>query len=128
MSFAVLVLRGSAAVFGAVGLAWLLAPAQLGPLVGIELESPTSLADARAVFGGLECGIAGLLWLCARDAARVELGLLAALLAFGGLAFGRLLGFALDGPSDAIGTALLGAELVGLGAAALARGRLRRAR
>ena len=126
MSVARLVLRGSAAVFAALGLGWLFAPAQLAPLVGIGLGSPTAHTDARAVFGGLECGVACLLWLCARDASRVELGLLAALLAFGGLALGRVLGFALDGPSDALGRALFGAELVGVGAAAVALARLRR--
>ncbi len=125
MSLGPLVLRASALAFGAIGAAWLFAPARLAPLVGIELTSPTALTDARAVFGGLECGIAALLWWCARDAARVDFGLWLALAGFGGLAAGRVVGFALDGPGDAFGNALFAAELVGFAAAAFARARPR---
>jgi hypothetical protein len=113
----------AAAAFAGPGLAFLLAPGLLR-FVDLAPASATARSDVRALFGGLELGLAAFLAACARRPAAHPAGLLAAALAFGGLAAGRLLSLAADGIPRALTFALLGPELLGCGlaVAALRRG------
>ncbi len=122
----------SSLLFAAAGLAFLLAPASMAAQVDLLAGSPTALTDIRAIYGGLELGLACYLGLLLRrserDPAQLELGLRAAIFALMGMALARLLGVALDGPQRAItwllwSGELVGALLCGIGLRALARAR-----
>ena len=106
----------AAAAFAGPGLAFLLAPEYLR-LVDLTPTSATARSDVRAVFGGLELGLAAFFAVCARRPAARRAGLLAAALAFGGLALGRLLSLAGDGVPRALTFALWAPELLGCGLA-----------
>ncbi len=122
----------SSLLFAAAGLAFLLAPAGMAAQVDILAGSATALTDIRAIYGGLELGLACYLGLLLRgskrDPALLELGLRAALCALSGMALARLLGVCVDGPQRAItwllgAGELMGALLCGLGLRTLARAR-----
>jgi hypothetical protein len=119
-----LALWTAVAAFAFFGVAYLVVPDRMTAVVGITLTSSTARADVRAVFGGLELAIAALL---ARLAVRgrVDEGLAAATVLFGGLAIGRVGGAALDGEFTATTLRVIGGEAFGaLGcAAALLLGR-----
>jgi hypothetical protein len=108
-----------AGTFAGAGFAFLLAPGLL-QLVDLAPETATARSDVRAVFGGLELGVAGLLGLCARRTAWHHVGLLAQALAFGGLATGRLLSLAIDGTPRTLTYALWLPELLGAALAIVA--------
>ncbi|WP_438028138.1 DUF4345 domain-containing protein [Sorangium sp. So ce233] len=121
MRLAPLSLWMAAAAFAAAGLAFLAAPGLL-TLVDLSPATPTASSDVRAIFGGLELGVAALLAICARRPAWYRAGLTAQALTFGGLALGRLLSLALDGLPRPVTFALWGPEIAG---AALAIAALR---
>ena len=102
----------AAAAFAGPGLAFLVAPGLLG-LVDLAPTTATARSDARAVFGGLELGLAVFLAACARRPAAHPAGLLAAALAFGGLAAGRLLSLAVDGVPRVLTFSLWVPEILG---------------
>lgn len=82
----------SFAVFGV----WLLArPAALQG-VGVAAENADGRAELRAMYGGLELGIAGFLGLCLLRPDFTEPGLWLQLLALGGLVLGRLIGISVE--------------------------------
>ena len=114
----------AAAAFAAAGATFTLAPGLLR-LVELAPATPTARSDVRAVFGGLELGIAGALAVCARRPAWRPVGLLLQGLAFGGLALGRLLSLGLDGVPGRITFALWMPELLGATLAVVALRRLR---
>jgi hypothetical protein len=116
-----------AAAFAGAGLAFAAAP-DLVRLVGLAPDTATARSDVRAIFGGLELGVAALLVACARRPDWHAVGLLAQALAFGGLAAGRLLSLAADGTPAGITFMLWGPELVGAALATVAFRRLTRAR
>jgi Domain of unknown function (DUF4345) len=93
-------------------------------VAGIELTTATARNDVRAVYGGLEIGIAAFLVYCARRPPLVRAGLAASALAFGAMAAARLLSLAVDGVPSALGFALWAGEVAGvaLSAAALRMG------
>jgi hypothetical protein len=124
VSFARLVLALSALPFAGIGLAFLLAPAALAAHVDVSLGSPTADHDVRAVYGGLQLGCAALLASGAARPERARFALAAQLLLYGGLAGARLVAWAAAGAPGALGLALHGAEVLGFGAAWLARRRL----
>jgi hypothetical protein len=64
--------------------------------VGVVAESPDGRAELRAMYGGVELGIAAFLGLCLLRPDFTEPGLWLQLLAIGGLAVGRLIGIALE--------------------------------
>lgn len=111
------------------GLAFLLAPAELGGWVHLGAEHPVARTELRAFYGGLEIGLAAFLLLCARRPRWIAPGLLASALAFGCTAAARVVGMALDGSTGTlvIGILLVEAAFAVASAVALARPRPRTA-
>jgi ribosomal protein S18 acetylase RimI-like enzyme len=121
MRFARFVLASSALPFAAIGLAFLIAPFEMGARVGISLVNATADNDARAVYGGLQLACAALLAAAARGSeAQVRAGLAAQLALSGGLAGARCVSLALAGAPSALGFALHAGELAALAAGAVA--------
>jgi len=121
-----LALLACALPFAGAGTVFLVAPDVLTSLVGMGLPGPDARSDVRAVFGGLELGVAALLVWCARSPSRVGIGLRAALLAYGGLLAGRLVAGIADGAPSAPLAAAIAVEhaafaLAGAGWMALRR-------
>jgi hypothetical protein len=75
---------------------WLLLRPNALRRVGVVAESPDGRAELRAMYGGVELGIAAFLGLCLLRPDFTEPGLWLQLLALGGLAVGRLTGIALE--------------------------------
>ncbi len=116
----------TALLFAVAGASFALAP-ELLARIGIELRTPAALNDVRAVYGGLELGVAAVLGHCALRASRVEAGLWIAVATLGGMNAARVLSVPLDGaPQGTVVTAWAG-EAVALAAAAAALLVLRRA-
>ena len=122
--FARLVLWLSAAAFAGVGAAFLVAPEAMAARVGASLAGATAANDVRAVYGGLQLGVAACLAWCARRPDALRMGLAVQLFTFGGLAAARFVSLLLDGNPGALGLALHAAEIVGFACGAVARARL----
>jgi hypothetical protein len=131
--FARLVLGLSALAFAGIGAAFLVAPEAMAARVGVSLAGAAAANDVRAVYGGLQLGIAAFLFHSARrpdvvsngpDVLRA--GLAVQLFSFGGLAAARFASLLLDGNPGALGLALHAAEIVGFACGAVARARLLR--
>jgi hypothetical protein len=102
------------ALFG-IGTAALVSPIAFGAHVGgIAFTTPAALTDFRAVYGGLHYAIALTLWSSSRSKNLVRRGLLLALLAMGGLVFGRMVGVVANGGIDRLTFLLLLPELFGV--------------
>ena len=114
----VLVLLGL--MFLSFGVAFLLRPAQMAQMVGIELPEPTARMEIRAFYGGLEIGLAVFLLVCAATGAWIKPGLLAAGLACAGPALGRTVGLLLDGKPKSVIFTILAVEVACAVAVALA--------
>jgi hypothetical protein len=123
--FARLVLWLSAVAFAAIGAAFLLAPEAMAARVGVSLAGATAANDVRAVYGGLQLGIAAFLAWCVRRPDALRAGLAAQLFTFGGLAAARFVSMLLDGQPGALGLALHAAEIAGFACGGIARARLR---
>jgi hypothetical protein len=128
--FARALLWMGALAFAGPGLGFLLAPERFAAAVDLALLSPTAASDVRAVFGGLEIGLA--LWLGATALGSAPLGpaLAAQCAALGGMVVGRVASLGADGVPGALGwllfaieTALLVASLVAIRSLARARSR-----
>jgi hypothetical protein len=126
MRFARLVLALSAVPYAAIGLLFLVLPAAGAGRVGLALGGATADADVRAVYGGLQLGVAAFLALCAARPGWVRAGLAAQVLGFGGLAGARVVSLAVVGAPAPLGLALHGGELAGLACGLAACWRLRR--
>lgn len=124
MTLARLSLVLSALVFGGFG-AWLLVDPQALSALGIVLTTPSARTEIRGFYGGLELGLAGFFALAALRPAWFRPALVVQVCALGGVAAGRLVGFALDGRPDALLLALLAAEIAGTGLGLIALRRLR---
>lgn len=81
--------------FGGFGIWLLLVPGAL-KAVDIPGESPNARTEIRAMYGGLEIGIAIFLLCCFFEPEWIQAGLLFQLFALSGLALGRLIGIALE--------------------------------
>jgi hypothetical protein len=81
----------------AVGAAFLAWPVALVAPVGIELPSAAARTDVRAVYGGLQLGLAAFVAYCATSPERTLVGLAASTACIAGLAAGRLLGGLVEG-------------------------------
>jgi len=124
--FARLVLGLSALAFAGIGAAFLVAPQAMAARVGVSLAGATAANDVRAVYGGLQLGVAAFLARCARRPDALDSGLAVQLFTFGGLAAARFASLLLDGNPGALGLALHAAEIVGFACGAVARARLLR--
>jgi hypothetical protein len=111
-------------LFLGVGIYYLGYPVAGAEIVGIRLETPMARADLRAVYGGLDFAI-GLLLLRSVRRGDLLIGLRIQAYAFGGLLLGRVLGQALDSPSDSLVAWLVLLEFAGLISAMGASRRLR---
>jgi hypothetical protein len=124
MNLAAIVLRLSALAYGGIGAAFLVAPAFMASLVGVSLETVTADNDVRAVYGGLGGGL-GLFF--ALGSARPDWhspALSVLVLTAGAMAAARVLSWLVVGLPAPIGYLLHAAEILGLGAGALALRRL----
>ena len=124
--FARLVLGLSALAFAGIGAAFLVAPEAMAARVGVSLAGAAAANDVRAVYGGLQLGVAACLVWCARRPETLRTGLAVQLFTFAGLAAARLVSLLLDGNPGALGLALHAAELLGFACGAVARARLPR--
>jgi hypothetical protein len=98
-------LLACAATLAAYGAVFLVQPAVLGGLVGLELTSPDAPVEIRAFYGGLELGMAAFLLACAHNRSLVSAGLLFCALAFSFAGIARLLGvlqYGAAGPAHVI--------------------------
>ena len=122
MSFQRIVLVLGAAGFAGFGLIFAVAPEMLARQIDLGIASPAARTDVRAVYGGLEIGIAVFLFWCASAPHRVRFGLIALTTCFGAVFAARLLGIILDGSLDPLTLSLLAVEVGGtvLGTIALA--------
>jgi len=125
-AFARVVLGGCALVFAAAGLAFLMAPVALMSVLGADLRTVDARSDVRALYGGMELGIAAFLASCLASPERTRMGLIAASLAFGGILAGRLASLFADGVPTVNLAGPIAIEVVALGLAALALRRLAR--
>jgi len=124
--FARLVLWLSALAFAGIGAAFLVAPEAMAARVGIALAGATAANDVRAVYGGLQLGVASFLAYSARQPDALRTGLTVQLCTFAGLAAARFVSLLVDGTPGALGLTLHAAEIVALACGAAARARLRR--
>jgi hypothetical protein len=126
MALARFTLWFSALAWAAFGAMLLVFPERLGG-VGLVVDSSLARVEVRGFYGGLELGIAAFLAWSALAPSRFRAGLMGALLIIGGLAAGRIVGFALEGAVEPVMLPYLGAELGGAVLAAVALARLPRA-
>jgi Domain of unknown function (DUF4345) len=106
-------LWGNTLVFAGLGLAFTFFSQQLGALVDLTLSTPRALTDFRAVYGGLELGIALFLGFCALRPHRVQRGLGAAAATLGAMGVVRAGAILSTGAWDGTTLCLLGLELGG---------------
>ena len=102
-----------AVVFGVIGVGFLFWPQALADWVGIVLTDPSSFNDFRAVYGGVPAGLAAFLVMAMMRSDWTVPALWMALLTFIGLAGGRFLSEALDGPPGLFVQVLQVAEIAG---------------
>src|SRR5690242_280264 len=93
--FPIGVLCIGALAFAAFGIQWLLDPVAMAAPLGIVLTNGDATSDARAVYGGMEIGMAAFLVYSAASKDRRSQGLAAAALSLLGLGTCRLIGIAL---------------------------------
>lgn len=118
--FAIGVLCMGALAFGAFGIQWLLDPIAMASPLGIVLTNGDATSDARAVYGGMELGMAAFLVYSAWSKDRRTQGLAAAAFALLGLGTCRLVGILLDQDVSAGTYQLLGTDLGGTTLCAIA--------
>ena len=103
----------AAAAFAGLGAWALIAPATFLPSVGLELVGDGAQAEVRAMYGGLELAVAGLLVREARRPNGLQRAVGAGAAMLGGLGLGRLVGLVVAGGTQGPMAALCGVELVG---------------
>src|SRR4051812_34768200 len=112
-------LRLTALVFAAFGVALLVRPALLGGL-GIELGRPTAVTEIRAIYGGLELGLALFFALASTREAWLHPALFAQAVALSGILLARLAGVVADGSAEPAILLFAAIEAVGVALAGLA--------
>ena len=126
--FAIGVLGIGALAFGAFGIQWLLDPTAMAVPLGIVLTNGDATSDARAVYGGMELGMAAFLLYSAWSKDRRTQGLAAAAFSLLGLGTCRLIGIGLGHGVSAGTYQLLGTDLGGTALCATAFAVSRRVR
>ena len=118
MAVPIIILWGCAGAFALFGVLFLARPEAMAKTVELQAPTPTAHTEIRAMYGGLELGIAAFLGYCALDPSRVALGLLASALLLGGIGTGRLIGVALARSASSLTRVLVVAEISGAALAA----------
>ena len=115
----------SAAVFTGIGLWTLIDPVGALEQVGVTATSPGGVLELRAMYGGLELGMATFLLWCLRTPSTTWAGVMGATLTIGGLGLVRLVGLLTVHTTEPLLPILCAAEGVagGLGAVLMAYGR-----
>ena len=113
MSFALVVLWLVASSYALFGLLFLGRPTAMAKTVEIEASSKTARTEIRAMYGGLELGIAAFLGFCALEPALLGVGLVASSMLLGGISVGRLTGIAMAGETSRLMLILTAVEAVG---------------
>ena len=126
--FTRIVLGLSSLTFAGLGVSFLLDPVGMAAVVELEPTSALAVSDVRAVYGGLEIGLAWALGATLRSASTLRGGVILHNIVWGGLAGGRSLAFALGEGPDSFAWMLLGSEMVGLGLGVAAWWAMRRSR
>jgi hypothetical protein len=106
--------------FAAAGLLFLLRPAFATGLIDLAVTGPTGWSDVRAIYGGLELGVAAVLAYCAVRPAHLRPGIVLLLVTLGGMLLGRATSLSVDGMPGAFGWLLLAIELALFAVALLA--------
>lgn len=97
------ILLFNAAVFGLVGLSFLLFPATMANFVtGTAPKTASGLIDMRATYGGALLGFGIVLQFLNSKSETRRHGLYALIAVLGGMAFGRMAGMLMDGPANAM--------------------------
>lgn len=104
--FAIIVLIVFGLSFGVFGAWALVAPQSLAQLLHFGLQTPGSVTEMRAFYGGLELGLCALMLVAVVNRTLVPGALLALVAAAGGIAVARVIGLVLDGSANGL---LLGA-------------------
>ena len=117
MTLATVVLWICAGSYAGFGLLFLALPERMAGTVELEARSATARTEIRAMYGGLELGIAAFLGFCALNPELLGLGLLASALLLGGIGAGRLIGAAIARTAAPL---TVGLTVLELGTAALA--------
>jgi hypothetical protein len=111
---AIAVLALVSLAYAAFGVQWLARPEQMARPLGILLTNGDATSDARAVYGGMELGLALFLVHCNLAPSRRATGLAAATLTLLGLGSSRLIGILLAAGVVTAGTTqLLATDLAG---------------
>jgi len=113
------VLAASGLMFLGFGLAFMFRPVATAGMVGISLPEPAAVTEIRAFYGGLEVGLAALLFVAAAYGPWRAMGLALATAAFAGPALGRIVGLVLDGKPRSVIYTILAVELAGAAVAAV---------
>ena len=115
----------SAAIFAGVGLWTLVDPVGALAPVGVAVLDDRGIVELRAMYGGMELGMATFLAWTLSTSERTRTGLVAACLSIGGLGLVRLVSWFLLRPPGMLLPALCAVELIGaaLGVFALWRSR-----
>jgi hypothetical protein len=103
----------SSSVFIGFGAAYLLFPAQLAQMFGIQLTSASALADLRAMYAGVPLSISALLIKALRDDRWLAPSLFVIMASLGGAAGARIYSILVSGVPNDLVLGFLGAELLG---------------
>src|SRR5213596_2010060 len=94
------VVYATAALFAAMGVYALAAPAAVLATFGVDVGTPDGRAEVRAVYGGFGLAVAALLAVAAADGGSAREGILVAVgFALAGMAAGRLVARVSERPS-----------------------------
>jgi uncharacterized protein YneF (UPF0154 family) len=121
MSFGVILLWITAALFVGFGVGFVVAPRKLAKFItGGSPSTPSAIIDMRATYGGVALGLGLFLGLCATRPLWVRPGLIASLLVVASIGAARVVGLVVDGHPNAFMLLLLATEVVFVGLYALA--------
>lgn len=102
----------NAVIFTVIGLAVMVDPSGFARGVDITAESPTAVADFRAIYGGLCWAFAAVAGVALRRPSLRGAAVLTLVLICDGLMLGRLVSWVTHGPGEAIIFVQLGVEVV----------------
>jgi hypothetical protein len=107
----------NAAIWMGFGPAFYFWPEAIGEHLGISLQSPTALADFRAMYGGAPLGVGVFMAIGLRRAEWFKPALMVVILGTGGILLGRLISVAHDPGIEAFQWAFIGLEVIMLAVA-----------